>query len=741
MCFRKRNNVDALSVAAIRATVIDVTNKANSGHPGMAIGSAPLVYNLYKNHLKINPKTPNWIARDRFVLSAGHASALLYTVLHLAGYGVSLDDLKAFRQINSITPGHPEYHLTPGVDATTGPLGQGLGNAVGMALAEASLVARYPKYAHLLSHYTYALVGDGCLQEGISQEVISFAGHQKLNKLIVFYDANDITLDGPLSESFSENVEMRFKASEWNVIKIATGNNLKAIDKAIRKAKRSSKPTLVIMKTIIGQGSRQQGTHKVHGAPLGELDGTFAKGTYLYPNAPFEIPLPVYEGMRASISKHGGKAYEAWTRAYAALEEDSEALAADLKISLSDDTSEILDKIKMNFEDELSEATRSTSGNILASLNRHLPHVMGGSADVASSVMTIINGETNFTANNRVGRNINFGIREFGMGAISNGMLLHGGIRPYVGTFLIFSDYLKNSIRLAALSHIPNIYLFSHDSVHLGEDGPTHQPIEQLAMLRATPNVDVWRPGDARETFVAWKAALKSKNRPTVLALSRQKLPIMPGSRVGDVEKGGYIVSAENKKKKLDFIIIATGSEVNMALRAQNALVLKGYNVRIVSMPSIDVFRRQDEAYKAEVLSLPKDRRIAVEILTSMGWHEWADHTMCLDRFGFSAPQKDILDHLKYTADTLARIVEGIIDPKTLKDDEKIYSGTDDSSLPPVILNLDEAGEEEVLTIPEELADDFTLDGELLEELAEPIVEDETPVSEETPKAKKKGKK
>lgn len=733
MCFRKRNNVDALSVAAIRATVIDITNKANSGHPGMAIGSAPLLYNLYKNHLKINPKDPHWVARDRFVLSAGHASALLYTVLHLAGYGVSLDDLKAFRQLNSITPGHPEYKITPGVDATTGPLGQGLGNAVGMALAEASLVARFPKYAHLLGHYTYALVGDGCLQEGISQEVISFAGHQKLNKLIVFYDANDITLDGPLNDSFSENVEMRFKASEWNVLKIATGNNLKAIDKAIRKAKRSPKPTLIIMKTIIGQGSRQQGTHKVHGAPLGELDGTFAKGTYLYPNAAFEIPLPVYEGMRASIQKNTHKAYEAWTKGLSQLKEDASVEAEDLKLSLSDDTHEVLDKLNLTFEDELSEATRNTSGNILAALNRHLPHVMGGSADVASSVMTIINGETNFTAKNRVGRNINFGIREFGMGAISNGMLLHGGIRPYVGTFLIFSDYLKNSIRLAALSHIPNIYLFSHDSVQLGEDGPTHQPIEQLAMLRATPNVDVWRPGDARETLVAWKAALLSKTRPTVLALSRQKLPIMPGSKEELIAKGGYIVSSENKKKKLDFIIIATGSEVNMALRAQNALVLKGYNVRVVSMPSIEVFKRQEKAYQDEVLSLPKDKRIAVEILTSMGWHEWADFTMCLDRFGYSAPQKDILDHLKYTHDTLARIIEGILDPKSLKGDEELYSGTDTNPLPPVILGLDEEDEDEVLEIPLELSE------ELNEELGEDLkaeAKDET-VEKQPKKAKK----
>ncbi len=714
MCFFKKNNVDALSIAAIRATVIDVTNAANSGHPGMAIGSAPLLYNLYKNHLKIDPKNPRWIARDRFVLSAGHASALLYTTLHLAGYGVELDDLKAFRQLNSITPGHPEFGLTPGVDATTGPLGQGLANAVGMALSEASLVARYPKYAHLLSHYTYALVGDGCLQEGISQEVVSFAGHQKLNKLIVFYDANDVTLDGPLSDTFSENVALRFEASGWRVFKVSNGNNIHQIDKAIRKAKKGDKPTLVIMKTIIGQGSRQQGTHRVHGSPLGELDGSFAKGTYHYPYASWEIPLEVYDGMRHSIAKNGQRSFDTWSKAYSELEKDLSAEAADLKLSLSDDTADVISKIHVNFDDDSSEATRNTSGNLLAAFNRHLPHLMGGSADVASSVMTNIDGETNFTAKNRKGRNVNFGIREFGMAAISNGMLLHGGIRPYIGSFLIFSDYMRNAVRLAALSHLPNIYLFSHDSVQLGEDGPTHQPIEHLAIFRATPNVDVWRPGDARETYVAWKEALLSKNRPHILALSRQKLPILVGSKNEKlIARGGYVVSYENKKNKLDFIIIATGSEVNLAVKAQNLLLLQGFNVRVVSMPSIDVFRRQEAKYIKEVLPLEKKKRIAVEILTSFGWHEWADHTMCLDRFGYSAPQKDIIKHLNYTPETLARIIETLLDPKAKAKGEVIYSSTKGEDIPPAIHNLDEAlpgeelgstpSEEEVLPPVEEV--------------------------------------
>ncbi len=667
MCLRKANPNDALSIAAMRATIIDMTNTANSGHPGMALGSAPLVYNLYRNHLKVDPRNPHWIARDRFVLSAGHASALLYTALHFAGYKVTIDDLKNFRQLNSNTPGHPEFGFTPGVDATTGPLGQGLANAVGMAVAEAALTARYPKYEKLFSHYTYCLVGDGCLQEGISQEAISFAGHQKLNKLIVFYDANDVTLDGPLSDSFSENVAQRFKASGWNVSHVADGNNIRAIDKAIRKGKRSDKPTLVIMKTIIGQGSRNQGTAKVHGSPLGEIDGTFAKGTYKYPYMPFEIPLQVYEHMENGNLKSAMKRADEWQESLTLVESDDSVEAKDLMTALNDDTQALIDKIKINFEDELSEATRSTSGSVLAMFNNHMPHLMGGSADVASSVMTHISGESNFTSNNRRGRNVNFGIREFGMGGISNGMLLHGGLRTYVGTFLVFSDYMKNSIRLAALSHIPNIYLFSHDSVLLGEDGPTHQPIEHLAMMRAMPNVDVWRPADARETLVAWQQALLSKNTPHVLALSRQKLPILPGSKdESSIARGGYIVSKEDSRKKLDFIVIATGSEVNLAVRAQRELVLRGFNIRVVSMPSVEVFSRQEEAYQNEVLSLPKAKRIVVEVLSSFGWHRFADHTMCIDHYGYSAPMRDIVEHLSYTDETLARRIEGIIDPSSI---------------------------------------------------------------------------
>lgn len=742
MCFRKNTTLDVESVAAIRATVIDVTNTANSGHPGMAIGSAPLVYNLFKNHLKVDPSNPEWVARDRFVLSAGHASALLYTVLHVAGFNISLDDLKSFRQINSITPGHPEYKLTPGVDATTGPLGQGLANAVGMALAEASLVARHPKHANLVSHYTYALVGDGCLQEGVSQEAISFAGHQKLNKLIVFYDANDVTLDGPLSDSFSENVEMRFKASGWNVLHIANGNNLKAIDKAIRKAKRSSKPTLVIMKTIIGQGSRNQGTHKVHGSPLGELDGTFAKGTYHYPNAPFEIPQAVYDAFKANISKHGAKDYNAWLNEFAKVKQLQTVEAINLVAALEDNTKEILEKIQVPFDDDTSEATRSSSGTILAAFNNHIPHLLGGSADVASSVMTSISGETNFTARNRRGRNINFGIREFGMSAISNGMLYHGGIRPYVGTFLVFSDYMKNAIRLAALSHLPNIYLFSHDSVMLGEDGPTHQPIEHLAMLRSLPNLNVWRPADARETFVAWKVALESKSTPNALILSRQKLPTLPGSKDESlIRRGGYIISSENNKKKLDFIIIATGSEVNLAVKAQTALLLKGFNVRIVSMPSVELFKAQDLKYRESVLSLPKSKRIVVEVLSSFGWHEFSDHMMCLDSFGYSAPMKSIVDYLSYTPETLARRIEGILDPSSIVPNEppKVVIPEIVEEAPVVSEPVEEVVEPEIKVEPKD-KEEIAADDALLEEVKELPAEEVVSETKPAPKAKKSKK-
>ncbi len=652
-------NNHQLNISAIRATVIDGTNKAKSGHPGMAIGSAPLLYTLYTKHLVSDPTNPTWINRDRFVLSAGHASMLLYTTLHFAGYNVTLDNLKSFRQLHSNTPGHPEFGMTDGVDATTGPLGQGLAQAVGIAVAEAHLNNKYPDY---IDHYTYSLVGDGCLQEGISQEAISFAGHQKLNKLILFYDSNAVTLDGPLSDSFNEDVEKRFIASNWDVLKVEDGNDIDAIDKAIVKAKTSKdKPVLIIVKTIIGQGSKNQATSKVHGSPLGEEDGALTKLSYGYTNLAWDIPSPVYDTFTNTFRKRGIEAFAKWTQKLEQLKQEDNVLFTSVSAQISNETERYIKDLKMpNFATGLNEATRKSSGSTLNELAKLVPTLMGGSADVASSVNTVIKGEKVFGPDSRDGRNMNFGIREFAMAAIGNGMLLHGGLRPYVGTFLVFSDYMKNAIRLSALSHLPAIYVFSHDSVALGEDGPTHQPIEHLAMLRAMPNVNVWRPCDAHETYLSWIEALKSTKTPNVLVLSRQNLPLLDHQEaVEDFARGAYILAKE--EKQLDFTIIATGSEVSLAVAAKSLLKQKGVDVRIVSMPSFDVFANQDQAYQQEVLGNDINRRISVEMLTSFGWAKFAGHHMSVDSFGYSAKGEDIAEYLNFTPEGLKSMVLAIL--------------------------------------------------------------------------------
>lgn len=655
-------NNHKLNIAAIRATVIDGTNKSKSGHPGMAIGSAPLVYTLFTKHLVSDPTNPEWINRDRFVLSAGHASMLLYTTLHFAGYNVTLDDLKSFRQLHSNTPGHPEFGMTDGVDATTGPLGQGLAQAVGLAAGEAHLNAKYPAF---INHYTYTLVGDGCLQEGISQEAISFAGHQKLNKLIAFYDSNAVTLDGPLSDSFDEDVAKRFEAAQWLVLNVEDGNDIEAIDKAIIKAKGSEeKPVLIIVKTIIGQGSKNQGTHKVHGSPLGEEDGALTKLSYGYTNDAWIIPPSVYETFNNTFRKRGIEAFTTWNISLENLQATDQELFDAFKAQISNDTAKYLDKVAApTFGEGLSEATRKSSGVALNLLSKAVPTLLGGSADVASSVMTNVKGEAVFAPSSRAGRNINFGIREFGMAAIGNGMLLHGGLRPYVGTFLVFSDYMKNAIRLSALSHLPAIYVFSHDSVALGEDGPTHQPIEHLAMLRSIPNLNVWRPADAYETYYAWVEALKSTKTPNVLVLSRQNLPLL--SHNHDVEvftKGAYVIAKEDKQ--LDFTLIATGSEVSLAIEAKTLLQQVGVDVRVVSMPSFDAFSAQEVSFQEEVLGADINKRISVEMLTSFGWDKFARHHMSIDNFGYSAKVEDIVEYLGFNPEGLKSKVLTILGKK-----------------------------------------------------------------------------
>ena len=655
------NKDDQLCVAAIRATCIDGINKAKSGHPGMALGSAPILYTLFTRHLVSAPTYPNWINRDRFVLSAGHASMLLYTVLHFAGYQITLDDLKNFRQLDSLTPGHPEYRHTPGIDATSGPLGQGIAQAVGIALAERSLGAMYKEGNQVFNHYTYALCGDGCLEEGLSQEAISFAGIQKLNKLILLYDSNKVTLDGDLDLSSNEDTKKRFASCHWNVLEVNDGNDIDAVDNAIKKAKKSKdKPTLIIVHTIIGYGSKNENTCKVHGAPLGDEDGALAKQKYGYNYAPWEIPETVYETFRNTFIARGNKAIKKWERTFKAYKKTHLAEATRIEETIDNDVSKYVFKELPVFNDDFKDSTRNTSQAILNILNKEVFNLIGGSADVAKSVCTIIKDEKNCTPETPEGRNINFGIREFAMACIQNGMLLHGGLRTYVGCFLVFSDYMKSAIRMAALSKLPAIYLFSHDSIAVGEDGPTHQPIEQLAMLRAMPNVDVIRPCDATETAAAWKLGLLSSETPTAIILSRQGLPEMKASNYDGVAHGAYIVGKELGEKP-DSVIIATGSEVSLAMEAKAKLYNEGIDVRIVSMPSQELFLKTSKEYQLSVLGDDYDHRISVEMLTTFGWGRFARFNMGIDSFGTSAPANDAIKSFGFTSDALVNLVKNVV--------------------------------------------------------------------------------
>lgn len=649
-----------LSVSCIRSLCIDTINKAKSGHPGMALGSAPILYTLFTRHLKADPEHPEWINRDRFVLSAGHASSLLYVMLHLCGYGVSIDDLKQFRQLDSITPGHPEVDVTPGVDASSGPLGQGIAQAVGLALAEQSLKAMYPSPNQIFDHYTYCLCGDGCLQEGISQEAISFAGHQKLNKLILLYDANNVTLDGGLDLSFSEDVKKRFQASEWNTIEVEDGNDVEAIDQAIINAKISTKPTLIMVHTIIGYGSNNQGTCKVHGSPLGEADGLVAKKKYGYSYGEFEVPNEVKLDFENSFIKRGKEAYASWKESFDRYCVHNPQQAKLIASTINNSVEQFLYQENSPYEVGYQEASRQTSKTILNLLHNNIPNLIGGCADVAGSVFTKIDGGQYFTSENRAGRSINYGIRELAMASIQNGILLHGGLRSYVGCFLVFSDYLKPALRMAALSHLPAVYLFSHDSIAVGEDGPTHQPIEQLAMLRSIPNVEVYRPCDANEVQTAYKMMFQQTDHPCCITLTRQALPVLAGTNTKDVEKGGYIVSKEVGKTPM-LTIIASGSEVSLAIEAQEKLINDGIDVRVVSMMCQERFLKQDPVYIKETLGVEYAKRIAVEMLSSFGWHKFAPHVMSIDEFGASGPAKDVIKKYNFTSDELVRRIKEII--------------------------------------------------------------------------------
>lgn len=648
----KIKNIDDLSIAAIRATCIDGINKSNSGHPGMCISAAPIVYSLFKDFLISNPYQSKWINRDRFVMSCGHGSMLYYTMLHLCGFKVTIDDLKNFRQIHSNTPGHPEYGITDGVDAGSGPLGQGIAQAVGMAMAETKLQSMYGK--NLYNHYTYCLCGDGCLEEGISQEAISFAGLNRLSKLILLYDRNNVTLDGPLGQSSDEDVIQRFLACGWNVVVCTKGNNYKKVRKAIKKA-RSCKnaPTLVIFKTVIGLGSKNQGTCKVHGAPLGEEDGLNTKLSYGYDYPPFEIPQEVYDNFKNTFIKRGEEAYSKYQKEILKLSESNAQEYQKIMSFANNDVSAIVDNKEVDKKIFKKDATRNISGALLNFYHEMLPNLVGGSADVAGSVKTALKNGSTWDAKNRAGTNINWGIREFFMSSAGNGILLHGGLRTYVGTFMVFSDYCKAAIRMSALQNLPQIYLFSHDSLAVGEDGPTHEPVEQLAMLRSIPNVNVYRPADANETAGAYKLALESTKTPSVLILTRQNLPLLENSSTYEgVSKGGYIISKE-KGNKVDFTLVATGSEVSLCIEAQKKLEAMNYSIRVVSMPCTSLFDAQSKFYKDSVLGLNYSKRLFVEMGSPYGLYKYAKYVLGVTDFGLSGKAEEVMKYYGFTSDNI----------------------------------------------------------------------------------------
>ena len=654
-----------LSVNAIRFLGIDAINKANSGHPGVVMGAAPMAYSLFTKELRINPAQPNWINRDRFILSAGHGSMLLYALLHLSGFeGVSMDEVKNFRQWGSKTPGHPEFGHTAGVDATTGPLGQGIATATGFAQAERFLAAKYNREGYnIFDHYTYVICGDGDLMEGVSSEAASYAGLQKLDKLIVLYDSNDINLDGETKDSFTENVRARYDAYGWHTVLVEDGTDLEAIQAAIDEAKASGKPSLIEVKTIIGYGSpNKQGTNGVHGAPLGADETAATRQALGWDYEPFEIPAEVYADFKENVADRGTEAYQTWTKLVAAYKETYPELAAEVEAIIDGcDPVELKPEDFPALENDFSQATRNSSQDALNVIAEKMPNFLGGSADLAHSNMTYIKTDGLQDDANRLNRNIQFGVREFAMGTVLNGMALHGGLRVYGGTFFVFSDYLKAAVRLSALQGLPVTYVLTHDSIAVGEDGPTHEPIEHLAGLRAIPNLNVFRPADARETQAAWYLATKSKTTPTALVLSRQNLTVEEGTDFNKVAKGAYVVY-ENAAD-FDTILIATGSEVNLAVSAAKELAGQGGKVRVVSMPSTDVFDVQDAAYKEEILPNTVRRRVAIEMGASQNWYKYVGldgYVLGIDSFGASAPAPKVLAEYGFTVENLVNIVKNL---------------------------------------------------------------------------------
>ncbi len=662
------DKTDQLGVNTIRTLSIEAVQKANSGHPGLPMGAAPMAYALWTKHLKVNPTTSrNWVDRDRFVLSAGHGSAMLYSLLHLSGYNVTIDDLKNFRQWDSKTPGHPEVHHTDGVEATTGPLGQGIAMAVGMAMAEAHLAATYNRDSFpIMDHYTYAICGDGDLMEGVSQEASSMAGHMKLGKLIVLYDSNDISLDGPTSKAFTENVGARYEAYGWQHILVKDGNDLDEIEAAIEAAKaETDKPTLIEVKTVIGYGAPKEGTSSVHGAPIGEEGITAAKAVYGWEYPDFTVPEEVAARFKETMIDEGQKAEAAWNEMFKNYEHAHPELAKQFKEAFANQLPEGWEQELPKYELGTSAASRVTSKETIQAISKVVPSFWGGSADLSASNNTMVAAEKDFEPGQYEGRNIWFGVREFAMAAAMNGIQLHGGSHVYGGTFFVFTDYLRPAIRLAALQKVPVTYVLTHDSVAVGEDGPTHEPIEQLASVRCIPNVHVIRPADGNETVAAWKIAMTSTATPTILVLSRQNLPVLEGTlehASDSVQKGAYVLSPQKGEQPAG-ILIATGSEVNLAVEAQAKLAEEGIDVSVVSMPSFDLFEKQSAEYKESVLPKAVTKRVAIEAAASFGWERYVGtegKTITIDHFGASAPGGLVLEKFGFTPENVVNTYKSL---------------------------------------------------------------------------------
>ena len=651
------------SVNAIKVLGVDAINKAKSGHPGVVMGAAPMAYSLFTKHLRVNPKKTDWINRDRFVLSAGHGSMLLYSLLHLSGFeDVSLEEVKNFRQWGSKTPGHPEFGHTKGIDATTGPLGQGISTAVGMALAERYLAAKYNKEDYeLFDHYTYVICGDGDIMEGVASEASSFAAVQKLNKLVVLYDSNDICLDGETKDAFSENVRARYEAYGWNTILVEDGSNVEAVNAAIEQAKKSDKPTLIEVKTIIGAGSpNRQGTNGVHGAPLGDEETALFRKEIGWENEPFDIPADVYADFKANVADRGESEYVKWEKLYADYKAAYPELAKELEEALTREDIKHLSKESFSFKNVgEAQATRNSSQDAINSVAAVLPTFFGGSADLSHSNMTFIKGDNLQDNAHRTERNVQFGVREFAMATVLNGLMLHGGVRVFGGTFFVFSDYLKGALRLSALQNLPVTYVFTHDSIAVGEDGPTHEPIEHLASLRTIPNTYVFRPADATETQAAWYLSQKTNDRPTSIVLTRQNLPILENSSFVKVAKGAYVVYETSAD--FDTILIATGSEVALAIDVARELEKDGSKVRVVSMPSVELFEEQSKEYKEELLPLNIRRRVSLEMGNSALWYKYVGLdglAIGIDKFGASAPANKVIEEYGFTVEAVVEKIK-----------------------------------------------------------------------------------